>query len=260
MPPFPEFRDVFRIVGSVEVLHQFEAHHLRRPNGHIRVPRKITVDLNGKKNGGNDKTQSFKMRWIGVYRINGNRYPVGNDHFLEQTPRHKLEAVGYPSVLKAVLLTELVQQVLRPFDGPCHQLGIEHDVKGIDAEMPLRLLVPPVYLDDIAEALEGVERQSDGQDQVQCSDGIVPPHRLGQMGQVGVEEIEIFEHEKNQAGGHDTEYQIILPPCPLGLFDPNTRKIVHYNSECKNKDVYRDKIHIEQAAGPKQKTPPEFMR
>ena len=61
---------------------------------------------------------------------------------------------------------QLPEEVLWSLDRAGDKLGVEHDVKGVDAKVFLRLLTATIHLYHIAEALEGVERQPNGQDDV----------------------------------------------------------------------------------------------
>ena len=47
MPPAPEFGDRGRLVGGVEVLRKAEAQQQGDADGHIRVTREVTIDLQG---------------------------------------------------------------------------------------------------------------------------------------------------------------------------------------------------------------------
>jgi hypothetical protein len=62
---------------------------------------------------------------------------------------------------------KLVQNMLRPLDGARHQLRVKHHIQCINAEMFLRFLITTIYLDGIAHGLEGMERKTDRQNDLQ---------------------------------------------------------------------------------------------
>src|ERR1043165_6683343 len=45
MPAPPEIRDTLGAIGRIEVSREFEAQHSPEPHRHIRIPRKVEVDL-----------------------------------------------------------------------------------------------------------------------------------------------------------------------------------------------------------------------
>ncbi len=78
------------------------------------------------------------------------------------------------------MLVELSEQVLWPLDGAGHQLRVEHHVESIVAEVPFRLLVAAIDLNDVAQALERVEGEADGQGDVQDFLRVCPSEMLGE--------------------------------------------------------------------------------
>ena len=89
---------------------------------------------------------------------------VGHHHLDEEAEQDKAHALGDILIAKLLLLVELVHQVARAFNGARDQLWEEHHIECIIPEMPFSLLVATKHLDDITHALESVERQADGQD------------------------------------------------------------------------------------------------
>ena len=84
--------------------------------------------------------------------------------FFEQPPQYQLQPVGHAPVFKCEFGVKLVQEVLRAFNRTGNQLRVEHDIERINAEVALGLLIAPVNLNDVAQALEGMEREPDGED------------------------------------------------------------------------------------------------
>src|ERR1700722_8406600 len=96
-------------------------------------------------------------RRIAINLVNIIGEPVCNHNLFEKAPKHELQSICNPSIIKRVFFTELVRQVLRSFNGPGNQLWIEHDIQGKYTKVPLRLLIPSVYLNGITHSLESME-------------------------------------------------------------------------------------------------------
>ncbi len=58
---------------------------------------------------------------------------------------------------------QLRQKLLRPFDRPRNELREEHDIEGIDADVPFRGIASFIDLDHIGKALEGMEGEAKGE-------------------------------------------------------------------------------------------------
>ena len=59
-------------------------------------------------------------------------------------------------------------------DGAGDELREEHDVQGVDPEVPFGPLAPRIDLEDIAQALEGVEGEAHGQDEPETGRRVLP--------------------------------------------------------------------------------------
>ena len=81
------------------------------------------------------------------------------------TPLFKSSAILYPSNITAYSDETCTEQMIQ----------IMHHIEGIIAQMPLRLLMPPIHLNHITHALEGVEREADGQDEIHAGVDVQSP-------------------------------------------------------------------------------------
>src|SRR6185295_11218909 len=106
-----------------------------------------------------------------------------------------------------LLGVKLMQHVLRPLDRTGDELRKIHDVERIDPEVALRLLLAAIDLDDVAQALEGMKRETDRQRDGQRRDRIVPVEELGQPGDVLIEKVEVLEREERDAERADADDQ-----------------------------------------------------
>src|SRR5206468_11194168 len=94
MPSPPIFCNVMRQKRPAEIDHQVYSHDPGNPQGHVRIPGKIAVELEGKKEKSQQDLESMKGIRVVVYGVHKYTKPVGDDHFLKKTPKHQLNA-GY---------------------------------------------------------------------------------------------------------------------------------------------------------------------
>jgi len=66
---------------------------------------------------------------------------VRDKKFLKKPVEHELKPASNAEKINIVLLPKLMQQILRPLNGPCNKLRVEHHIEREDTKMPLRLLV-----------------------------------------------------------------------------------------------------------------------
>ena len=81
------------------------------------------------------------------------------------------------------MLVQLTQKASWSLNRASDQLREKHHIERVVAEVPLRLLVTTIHLYHIAHALEGVERQTDGKDDVHRgahiqSELLAQPHKI----------------------------------------------------------------------------------
>src|SRR5579872_1172406 len=107
-----------------------------------------------------------------------------------------------------------MQKVLRALDRPGHQLWEKHNVKSINSEAPLGLLMSPKYFDHIAQALKGVKGEPDRQYDVHRPHRVMPAKLAEYKCKVPIKKIKIFERKKHCASGDNTYQQVGLTPSP----------------------------------------------
>ena len=76
---------------------------------------------------------------------------------------------------------------------------------------------------------------------------------------VSCKKIIIFKNSQYTYISKYTHYQIPLSPGACGIFYHDTRYVVNNNSNEQNKYVYRDEIHIENAACSQKMEPPQVV-
>ncbi len=247
------------MIGPVEVCHQFEAHHLRGPDGDVGVSGEVAEDLDGEEHRAKNQRKAGIATRISVHLVHEHRQPVGDDHLLEEAPQHQLQPVGHPRTVELVDLAKLVQQILRALDGTRDQLRIEHHVDRENPWMLLRLLPAPIDLDDIGQALEGMEREAQRQDDVDDPLRVLQPQRMCDRGEARVQKAQVLEHGQDQAGGDDAQNQVHLPPAPAALRYVDAREVVDDDGRQDDEDVDGDEHHVEEAARGQQPGPTELV-
>ena len=69
-----------------EIDHQVEPHDARNASADVRVSREVTVDLEGKTDGGKQEMAANISRWIVVNLIDEQPESIGDYQFLEIAP------------------------------------------------------------------------------------------------------------------------------------------------------------------------------
>ena len=165
VPAVPELAQVERLVGISEVLFQLESHQGGDADAQVAVAGEVAVNLQGIAQ---DAHQVLKTRiGHGVFEnpvvVLGDI--VGYEEFLEHAHDDEPEAdVGAP-VGHGCRLLKLRQQGAGPGDGACHDEREEGQVEGILEQAHLVGVLAFVHIYGIADGLEGIEGDTDGQQQ-----------------------------------------------------------------------------------------------
>src|SRR3989338_4418235 len=259
MPAFPELGDGAGGIRTIEIEHEAKTEDAGAAAGDVGVAGEVAVDLEGEEDGGDPVRDAREVGGVVEDHVHSRGQCVGNDHFFEEAPEHKTEPVADAGEIDGVLLTELMQQILRPLDGTGDQLGEEHDIEGVDAEVPLGLLYPPIHLDGVTHRLEGVEGETDGKDDGKCLDRVVPVEELRQSVQICAEEVEILEESKKTDISDDGEDKEPLSPLSLALGDVDTGKIVDDDGRGQDENIGRYEGHVKDATGEEEECPSDTV-
>ena len=77
----------------------------------------------------------------------------------------------------------------------------------------------------------------------------------GDLGEVGIKKIEIFEDEKDRAGRNNAQDQVPFPPLPFALLDQKGSRIIDDNGQGQNQNIDRDEGHVKDATGRQEEEP-----
>ena len=163
MPPPPELRDGLREIRVVEILQEVKAEHPPQADGHIRVARKVEVDLPrigrrpqpGQRGG-------QELRPGGIDLVGQQAELVGQQHFLAQA-----EEKADRSICKRIQSLPSVPDLVRhggiADNGARHQLGKQGDIERYPQRVAFRRSLSPINVQHIAQPLKGKKGDPDGQ-------------------------------------------------------------------------------------------------
>lgn len=112
MPFLIEFRDIQRHIQLIEVLGKFHSEQFRDTNDNINAAGEIAIHPESVE----QNTEEYREAAIeiGIILLNNfidnNRAFICNDHFLEITPEHSVNAHPERSLIKGSLCNELVRE------------------------------------------------------------------------------------------------------------------------------------------------------
>jgi len=94
MPTAPEFGDIGRHIGPVEIFGKAETEEQRQPDRHLRITGKVEVDLKGEGVGADPQVGARIGSRVRVHRVDEHRQVVGNHHFAEKAHCEELDALA----------------------------------------------------------------------------------------------------------------------------------------------------------------------
>ena len=240
VPAVPELADATAEVGGAEVVHEVVAHGLGAAEGDGAVAEEVAIDLERVEEQTQRNGSTAVLLRVGPDGIDIDGEVVGHHHLGKEAEEDEHDALREVVAPERLVDTQLSEQVLRALDRACHQLGVEHDVEGVDAQMLFWLLVAAIDLYHIAEALEGVERQADGEDDM-CL----------------MEESLVLEDEEDGESGDDACHQprLTFTWIVAATLNHQCCGVVDEDGGQQYKDVYGLEPHIEEAAGSQQPAP-----
>ena len=171
MPAPPELLDAAGDKGIVEVLLEVEAEDAAQADGHVAVAAEVKEDLEriaDRADPGRARGELAAAE--GEDLVRQQAHLVRQQDLLRQTEEEAAHAPADPVEAEFPLL-DLGGDVGVAHDGAGDELGEEGDVQQDREEALLHVLLVPVDVDDVAQALEGEEGDADGQADLGHGDG-----------------------------------------------------------------------------------------
>ena len=249
VPPPPELSDGTGLIGIVEVLQEVEPEEMPQADGHVRVAGEVKIDLERVRDGADPRRDRCGVRHGGDVLPDG-AHLVGDEHLLAQTDHQPLQTLaGLAHRLPPVL--QVVGHRLVLHDRPRDQLGEQRYIRAEVHDVPLGRYQPPVHVDGIAHGLEGVEGDTDGQQQPQRRDGCAQ-----QTVQVADGKIRVLEKAQDRQVSHhrDDQHRLgaALPSLTPKVADGQTVAVVEHRGEQHDQNVLRLTPAVKQQAEDKQ--------
>ena len=164
VPATPEVLDRHRRIRGVEVLREAEAEEEREPDRHVRVPAEVGVDLDRVSVDPDERLERRMLVGCPEDRVDDRGGEVvGDDDLLEEAGPDEEEGPRRVDVAWIAGSLELREELSRPHDRACHEMGEEGEIRG---ELPEadRLPVAAVRVHDVADRHEREERDPDRED------------------------------------------------------------------------------------------------
>ena len=213
MPALPELGDALGEEGALEVLRHFHAKDLRRAHDRIHGAGKVHIELDGIAHRCDGDDAALVLAVVGKDCSDHQVQPVGHNELLGQAVQDAQKAGRQIVPGDRPYVPELLRCVTVAADGAFHDLGEEAHEQRQAAKVGLRWDDPTVDVNGIRYALEGEERDADGQKKM----GHLHPHPSAQSGQdcvdISGKETGVFQHQQSADVKQDGQQHHL--PLPL---------------------------------------------
>ncbi len=191
---------------------QVEAEQLRRRDRHVGIAREIAIDLDGIEHGRGHDRGAVIIGRMAEHGIDIGRQIVRDAGLLDEAEEELDQRGADRDGIEPPQAVELRQEIISAHDRPGDQLREEAHEGRIVEQVAPRMHMPAIDVQRVAQALEGIEADTDRQDQPQR-------HRIGldacgmQQGHEGIgEEIEVFEGEQQRQVHEQADHDDQLAP------------------------------------------------
>ena len=224
VPSAPEVGEGGCEVGGIEVFGEEESEHESESDGHVRVPAEVEVDLEGVADGSEPCVGGGAVRGLegGISEMAAG---VCEDDFFGESEQEEEGAAG--EVLGGFgAVAKLFGEEGELEDGACDKVGEHGGEAGEIDEVLHGCSVSAIDVDDVAEGLEGVEADAEGEREM---DGGNPVNgeleRVAELGQGGEAEIPVFEEsERGEVTGDGEGEGLFLAGRAGALFGQGLRR------------------------------------
>ena len=213
VPALPEIGETDRGIGEAEVILQMEPEAERGADGANGVSREVEKYLSGKREHTDPRIERQQRPAIVEDAIGRAREQrIGEHHFFEKTQRHQKQTPQEPALLRLRRMLELRKEIARTHDRSCHELRKERNREREIAQRPRRPHHAAVDVERVGEGVKGVERDADGQEDIEVRRLVLNAATRQRPGEVLEEEVPVLEKaEHAQVHGHaDPEPDLAL--------------------------------------------------
>ena len=216
MPAPPEVGDRLRVVRGIEVLREHEAEHQPEPDGHVRVPAEVEIDLESVSRSAEPGVEGPERPCV-ERQIGDPAARIGEEHLLGKSQADERNAAG---ALRYGVgpERELFGDFRKADDRPGDELGKHRHVAPEVYEVAQRLRVTAGDVYRVADRLEGVEADAQRKSHPQRHVEMKPRHvEPGSDAVHGVHtEVEVLEEAEQHQVGRQRQGDRQAPPAGPG--------------------------------------------
>src|SRR5271166_432528 len=134
---------------------------------HVRVARKVAVELNRIGDGGRPERAASKSSRRRIDRIHNLRELVCDDRLLQKAEQKESCAKLDAAPIQAAQSLKLGEKIAGPHNRACDQMREEHKKQHVVEKVAFGRDAPSIDIDDVADGLERVEGDSEGEDDLE---------------------------------------------------------------------------------------------
>ena len=268
VPPLPEIAGRVGLIGRIEVLGQVKSHQHRHANGNVSISREVGIHLQRVEEERRQVLERGEKRGVvedAVHEV--HRQIVAQYQFLGQSVQNPEHRDAELAATEEELLVELRHELVGTDDGTRHQLREETDIEAEIQDIAHILRPALIHIHHIADILEGIERDTHGQEnlggiKIGGARQLVAPLRqpvdnlvlAADDSVVGVgEEIGVFEVKQNQQTDHHPDNHSPFPhTLTLRMAHYQAQRIVQQSVEDQNQHEKPGGLIVEEETGEKQ--------
>ena len=243
MPTTPKLGDGGRLIGRIEVFGEAEAEQKGDTYGHIRISRKVAINL---QRIAVDTHQTLKARVQGglvedaVHEV--ERYVIRDYRFLNQSDDNQSNGRAEHLACDQQGLAYLRYEILGAHDRSCHQLREEREVENVVRPALKGLDLSAIDVYGVAHRLEDEERYADGQKYILKIQESRAKQAVGHLDEeVGV--LEVTQH--SEVYHHAQRHPAFLCADVLLARYGVTDEVVANGGKEQQKEIYSARLVVE---------------
>ena len=163
MPAPPKFPDGLGYIGIVEIFRKMKSKHPAKTNGHIRIPGKVIINLQGICQGPEPGQRSRQV--MGRNRkeiVRTLAQDIGNQRLFGQSDNKTADTDGQVRAIGAPFMQPFCY-IMVTDNGSGDELGKKRDIQGYVNGILLHLNFAAIQVNHIGHGLEGKKGNTNGQ-------------------------------------------------------------------------------------------------